>query len=137
MSARSKLGNIWIVDGGLRITLGSLVYDSRYHTALVGLDLRSVLPWCDRHEGELVLRATCVPYESVTDPPFFHHEIQWCKTDKLRKKVGYVYSSQSAEGRTLYGVVMSVPAMLKYFGVVWLHMHEEGSEEKEKKEMIS
>jgi hypothetical protein len=129
---RKKLGSLRVDENGVWLTVGSLVYDFRYHTTLVGVDLRALLPWCDRHATEEVIRTVCVPYPDIENPPLLQGYVQWEKTGKNRKEMGYIYARDDAHGRVTYIVAFRPKDVLRWFGspLVFWHVHDPHREEK-------
>ena len=122
--AMQKLGNIFVGDKRQRTIIGTLSYDAMVHHAMIGLDLVSLLQACRKHEHGF-LQACCLPYEKLDNPPpYLCCDIQFCKTRNRREKMGYLWTEADERGPA-YQVRLAVDVVLKRFGVVWFHLHEQ------------
>jgi hypothetical protein len=124
-----NLGNV-IVNAGVRIVVGRLTYDEKRHHAMMACDLAALLPLCrDRAEGRLV--GYCKPWVEVTEPPYLVADLQLCRTKDKREKMGWVCACDDARGQVSYRVEIDCKAVLKRFGLVWLHLHEHNVKEEQ------
>jgi len=122
-----SLGNIFC-DAGVRVVIGRLLYNAQFHHVMVGVNLAALLPVCEKEEKPS-LQACCIPWPSIKDPPYLNIDLQWCKTDKLRSKVGYIWTECNAEGTAAYQVRLYPAVVMKLWGMVSLHGHEEKEED--------
>jgi len=118
-----KLGSIFTDAGARRWIVGQLSYDPSHHHACIYIELDGLLPPC-RDAGTGTLKAACVPLPEVKNPPYLACDIQFCKRRDTRVKLGYVWTMDDAYGRAIYQVRFDVNAVLKQFGLVYLHCHE-------------
>lgn len=109
-------------DGGA--VIGTLKHEPAHNVSAVDLKLDVLLPICRRKQVGM-LRCACVPEVPIDHPPYIHADLQWCKTSKLRKKLGYCWSMDDAGGNPIYQVRLDVEMILHLFGSLYLHCHEE------------
>ena len=134
---RQSLGNLRTCEAGVWLTVGKVIWDFNHNTGLVGLDLRVVLPLCDRHEGEEMVWGVCVPYDNIKHPPLIHHDMQWSRAADKRVKAGFVFSKaeDTGDGAVKYIVAIDHHMLLKGGwragggGMLWLHLHDPQKDE--------
>jgi len=116
----NKLGSIYLTYPK-RVVVGSLNYDPRAGTSLVGLDLAALLPILRETEAK-ELCGYCEPAIEIDEPPYIQADIQWCLKTK-RIKLGWICSDSDATGEVTYAVRLDVEALLKRFDCIFIHCH--------------
>ena len=123
----STIGNLF-TDVGVKICVGRLDYVGKSGQVMVALDLASVLPLCRRTpDGEI--ECYCRPWPSIEEPPYLQADLQLCRTKGKREKIGWVCSIADAYGAVTYRVMLNCAALLKRYGIVWVHLHSDNRKE--------
>jgi len=103
--------------------VGILCYDEAHHHAMIFVELDKLLPVC-RHMGMGMVKACCLP-QPGRPAPYLISDIQLCLTKSKRLKVGYLWTTDNAVGDVAYQVRFDVAEVLRKWGLVGLHCHEE------------
>lgn len=121
-----KIGNIFTKHGHGNVTIGFI--DLKGEHVMVGLHPEATLAVCrDRivmDDGETI-KAACIPWPGEKDPPYIAADIQLCKTRDKREKIGFVWTMDSPVGHVIYQVRLDTAAIMKRYGVLWFHCHQE------------
>lgn len=138
---RNKLGNIFCDAAGPTIGLGGL-YEQAPGRAIAGLDLAALLPVCRAKLAActvpgvaacgqaIVLQCACIPYPAIKAPPFLAGDLHASRPgSRTHVKIGYVWSQDDQHGRAIYQVRIDVQAVLKLWGLMWVHVHVPTPEE--------
>ena len=126
-----RLGGIFTGEKPHRLVIGQLVYEPKYHRTHIDMELDNLLPAC-RKLGMGTLNAACIPLPGAGENPFLACDLQLCKRRDKREKIGYLFTMDSATGATIYQIRIDVVAVLRNFGLIRVHCHENNTPEESK-----
>ena len=128
--AGDKLGYIFLDHGGVRLRLGALYHNSKTLHAMLGADIVAIITVCRMVENEKI-RACCIPYPSIVDPPYIEANLQVCLPKNKRLKIGYIFTASDQRGPA-YQVVLLRDVVMKLWDMVFVHIHPIDIEEESK-----